>query len=101
MCQAMAEFTFGPFSLNTAASRLTRDGVDVRLRPQVFRTLRVLLEHHGAFVDYDAMIAEAWEGTHVSPHTIDVTVSEVRRHLGDYRRWLVHRSKFGYALEVP
>jgi DNA-binding winged helix-turn-helix (wHTH) protein/tetratricopeptide (TPR) repeat protein len=97
----MAEFTFGPFSLSTDASRMTRDGVEVRLRPRAFHTLRVLLQHLGAFVDYDAMIAEAWEGTHVSRHTVDVTVSEVRRHLGEYGRWIVHRPKFGYALDVP
>ena len=97
----MAEFTFGPFSLSTQARRLTRDGVDVRLRPRAFRTLQVLLQHPGAFVDHDTMIAEAWEGTHVSRHTIDVTVSEVRRQLGEYGRWLVHRPKVGYALEVP
>jgi DNA-binding winged helix-turn-helix (wHTH) protein/tetratricopeptide (TPR) repeat protein len=97
----MAEFNFGPFSLNTDAFRLTRDGAEVRLRPQVFRTLRVLLQHQGAFVGYEAMLAEAWEGTHVSRHTIDVTVSEVRRQLGDFGRWVVHRPKFGWALEVP
>ena len=46
-------------------------------------------------------MAEAWEGTHVSRHTIDVTLSDVRRCLGEYGRWIVHRPKFGYALEVP
>jgi DNA-binding winged helix-turn-helix (wHTH) protein len=97
----VAEFTFGPFLLDADASRLMRDGREVRLRPRAFRTLRVLLQHVGAFVDYDRMIAEAWEGTHVSRHTIDVTVGEVRRQLGEYGRWIVMRPKFGYALEVP
>jgi DNA-binding winged helix-turn-helix (wHTH) protein/tetratricopeptide (TPR) repeat protein len=97
----MAAFTFGPFSLDTAASRLMRDGVEVRLRPRAFHTLRVLLQHAGEFVGYERMMAEAWEGTHVSRHTVDVTVGEVRRHLGEYGRWIVHRPKFGYALEVP
>jgi DNA-binding winged helix-turn-helix (wHTH) protein/tetratricopeptide (TPR) repeat protein len=97
----MAEFVFGPFALDTAASRLTRDGVQLRLRPLAFHTLRVLLQHSGEVVGYDAMIAEAWQGTHVSRHTVDVTVGEVRNRLGEYGRWIVHRPKFGYALEIP
>ena len=97
----MAEFSFGPFLLSTDASRLTRDGAEVRLRPQVFHALRVLLNHVGTVVNYDAMIAEGWSGTHVSRHTIDVTLAEVRRRLGEYGRWIVHRGKHGYALQVP
>lgn len=94
-------FTFGPFSLSTDDARLTRDGVEVPLRARAFHTLRVLLQHAGEFVHSDVLKAEAWDGTHVSRHTIEVTVAEVRRHLGDHSRWLVHRSKIGYALEVP
>jgi DNA-binding winged helix-turn-helix (wHTH) protein/tetratricopeptide (TPR) repeat protein len=97
----MAEFIFGPFVLDSTHSRLTRDGTMVHLRPLVFRALRVLLEHRGASVDYDTMVEEAWEGTHVARHTIDVTVAEVRKHLGEYGRWIVHRPKVGYAFEVP
>jgi tetratricopeptide (TPR) repeat protein len=97
----MPEFVFGPFTLNTDAARLTRDGAEIRLRPRAFHALRVLLEHPGVFVDYDTMIAEAWEGTHVSQHTVDVTMADVRQHLGEYRRWLAHRSRFGWALNVP
>jgi tetratricopeptide (TPR) repeat protein len=97
----MAEFTFGPYVLDTRASRLGREGTELRLRPRAFHTLRVLLEHRGEFVGYEAMIAEAWEGTFVSRHTVDVTVGEVRRLLGEYGRWLVHRPKFGYALVIP
>jgi len=97
----VTEFTFGPFSLDSSASRLTRDGVELRLRPRAFQTLRVLLQHHGEFVGYDALIAEAWEGVHVSRHTVDVTVAEVRRHLAEYARWIVHRTKLGFALEIP
>jgi DNA-binding winged helix-turn-helix (wHTH) protein/Tfp pilus assembly protein PilF len=94
-------FTFGPFSLSTDDARFTRDGREVPLRPLAFHTLRVLLQHEGAFVDSDVLKAEAWEGRHVSRHTVEVTVAEVRRRLGEFSRWLVHRSKIGYALEVP
>jgi DNA-binding winged helix-turn-helix (wHTH) protein/tetratricopeptide (TPR) repeat protein len=97
----MSEFVFGPFVLDSTNSRLTRDGTVVRLRPLVFRALRVLLEHRDACVGYDTMVQEAWEGTHIARHTIDVTMAEVRKHLGEYGRWVVHRPKVGYALEVP
>src|ERR1700760_2267397 len=97
----MAEFTFGPFRLDIDVPQLTRDGVEVRLRRRAFHTLRVLLQHVGEFVDYDTLMAEAWNGTHVSHHTIDVTIAEVRHRLGEYAGWLVHRSRIGYALEVP
>ncbi len=95
------EFVFGPFSLSTATSTLTRDGVEVPLRPRAFHALRVLVHHAGTFVDRRGIMADAWEGTHVTNHTIDVTVAEVRRHLGEYGEWIVTRPKRGYALMVP
>src|SRR5688500_15495008 len=95
------QLTFGPFTPNTDTSRLTRDGAVVRLRPRAFHALRVLLTHVGVVVDYDALIAQAWEGTHVTRHTVDVTLAEGRRRLGEYGPWIVHRGKCGYTLEVP
>jgi DNA-binding winged helix-turn-helix (wHTH) protein len=97
----MAEFTFGPFKFDAAGARLSRDNAEVRLRPQALQVLRVLLQHLGRPIGYDQMIAEAWHGTFVSRHTVDVTVGEVKKVLGEYGRWIVHRPKAGYSLEVP
>src|SRR4249920_2610001 len=93
--------TFGPFSLDASATQLLRDGVDVRLRPQALRVLKVLLVHSGQWVRYEQMSAEAWEGTLVSQHTIDVTVGEVKRSLHEYGKWIGNRPKVGYNLDVP
>ena len=97
----MADLTFGPFCLDAATARLLREGAEVKLRPRAFHALRVLLLHQGQSLGYDQMIAEAWEGTFVSRHTVDVTVAEVKKTLGEYGRWIVHRPKVGYSLEVP
>jgi tetratricopeptide (TPR) repeat protein len=97
----VADFVFGPFVLDTDALRLTRDGAEVRLRPRAFQALRVLLQHQGSVVGYDTLMAEAWEGTNVSWHTVDVTLADVRRCLAEYGHWLVHRSKAGYVLAIP
>src|SRR5687767_5717826 len=97
----MAEFTFGPFLLNTETARLTREGQPLRLRPRAFQLLQVLLQHAGTLLDRDKLLAAVWGRTHVSPHTVDVTVSDIRKQLGEYSHWLVGRAKLGYGLELP
>ena len=57
----MSELIFGPFTLDRAATRLLRDGRDVKLRPQGLAALRVLLKHGGETVRYEQMIQEALE----------------------------------------
>jgi DNA-binding winged helix-turn-helix (wHTH) protein len=95
------EFIFGPFVLDAGGSRLLRDGAEVRLRPQALNALKTLVAHHGRSVSYEQMIAEAWKGTYVSRHTVDVTVSEVKKTLGEYGAWITNRPKVGYSLDVP
>ena len=97
----MADLRFGPFSFDASASRLLRDDSEVKLRPQARRALAVLLRHRGRPIGYEQMIAEGWEGTFVSPHTVDVTLAEVKKSLGEYGRWITRRPKEGYALEIP
>jgi DNA-binding winged helix-turn-helix (wHTH) protein len=97
----VTEFVFGPFSFDAAEARLTRDGVEVRLRPQALQVLRVLLQGRNRSIGYEQMIADAWRGTFVSRHTVDVTVGEVKKALGEYGRWIAHRPKVGFNLTIP
>lgn len=97
----MGGIAFGPFVIDPSASRLVRDGRAIRLRPQAFRVLEVLVEHTGQVLSYDELMAHAWRGVVVSHHTVDVTVAEVRKALGEYGGWLRHRSREGYGFEVP
>jgi DNA-binding winged helix-turn-helix (wHTH) protein/tetratricopeptide (TPR) repeat protein len=93
--------SFGPFEVDGASSRLLRDGTEVKMRPQAFAALRTLIAHSGRFLNYDQFIEEAWGGTAVSRHTVNVTLGEVRKCLGDCGSWIVWRPKLGYALRVP
>ena len=95
------ELTFGPFRLDVPGCRLLRDGADVRLRPRAVHALLVLVRNRGQFVGYDQMIAEAWEGTFVAFHTVDVTVAEIRKSLAEYGHWITRRPKAGYCFEIP
>jgi hypothetical protein len=81
--------------------RRVADGVEVKMRAQAFAVLRTLVAHSGQLLTYDQFIAEAWEGTIVSRHTVNVTIGEVRKLLDDYGSWIVSRPKVGYSLRIP
>ncbi|HUI76806.1 MAG TPA: tetratricopeptide repeat protein [Bryobacteraceae bacterium] len=93
--------TLGPFSVDTSNQRLLRDGVEVRLRPQAVLALATLVQNSGTYINCDRMIREAWGGIVVSPHTVEVTVSEVKKALSEYGSWISRRPKLGYRLEIP
>lgn len=71
------------------------------MRPQAVHVLRVLLENRGRSLGYQQLMTEAWRGTFVGRHTVDVTVGEVRKVLGECGPWIVHRRRVGYSLDVP
>ena len=91
----------GPFTVNMATARLRRDGVDIELRPQAFRALKVLIQNSGRLVDLDQMLREAWDGVQVSRHTVAVTIGEVKNALKECGDWITCRPKLGYCLEIP
>jgi DNA-binding winged helix-turn-helix (wHTH) protein/predicted Zn-dependent protease len=99
---AIAEqFEFGPFLVDTASSRVLRDGIAMKLRPQAFQVLRTLVQNTGQWISCERLIAEAWDGQHVSRHTVSVTVGELKNALDEYGEWITCRPKIGYRLESP
>lgn len=93
--------SFGPFRINLASTRLYRDGIEIELRPRAFRALTVLVQNPGRLVEYEQLIREAWDGVHVSKHTVAVTIGEIKQLLGEYAPWIQCQPKFGYRLEIP
>src|ERR1700689_4794447 len=95
------QFEFGPFLVDTASSRLLRDGVTTKLRPQAFHVLRTLVQNTGQWVSCERLIAEAWDGHHVSRHPVAVTVGELKNALEEFGHWISCRPKIGYRLDSP
>src|SRR5271154_276288 len=95
------QLTFGPLSLDLGTLRVWRESVDLKLRPQAFHALRVLIEKRGQYVDYGQLIREAWGGNVVSRHTVNTTIGAVRKALAEYGTWISYRPKLGYRLQVP
>ena len=94
-------FAFGPFRVDIGSCRLFRDGREVVLRTQAFRVLAVLVRNAGQPVEYKQMARDAWAGAGVSRHAVAVTISEVRKVLGEYGSWIRYRPRYGFCLEIP
>lgn len=101
MALVAEQFGFGPFVVDTAGSRVLREGVALKLRPQAFQVLKILVQNTGQWISCDRLISEAWEGHHVSRHTVSVTVGELKNALEEYGSWISCRPKIGYRLESP
>ncbi len=101
MRASAGQIAFGPFSLDTEAPRLLRNGVELELRPQALHALRTLVQSCGRCVDYEEMIGHAWHGISVSRHTVAVTVGEVKKALKEYGVWISYHPKRGYRLDIP
>ena len=78
-------FRFGQFELDADANELRRDGRQVRLQPQPFKLLTLLIRHAGVLVSREEIRAELWpEGTFVDfDQAVNFAVRQVRDAIGD------------------
>jgi DNA-binding winged helix-turn-helix (wHTH) protein/Tfp pilus assembly protein PilF len=97
-------YEFGPFRLDPAESRLSRDGVPVPLTPKAFETLVVLVSRAGRLVDKAELRREVWPDTVVEESSLSQHVYLVRKALGDERgdaRVIETVPKRGYRFTAP
>ena len=93
-------YALGPFTIDVASRQLLRDGQRVKIRPQVYEVLRVLATHRNRIVSTEELF-QAWSDRTVMPHTVGVTVSELRRALGDCGSWIRYHRNTGFSLRIP
>lgn len=75
-------YTFGPFRLEPAERRLTRDGRLVPLQPKQFDTLVALVENAGHLTHKQRILDAVWGGGVVEEGNVAHHVSVLRRALG-------------------
>jgi DNA-binding winged helix-turn-helix (wHTH) protein/tetratricopeptide (TPR) repeat protein len=74
---------FGPFVLDRAAYRLTREGAPIEVAPKSFDLLALFLSRPGELITKDDMLAAIWPGIAVTDNALTQVVSELRQALGD------------------
>ncbi|HEX6283286.1 MAG TPA: DPP IV N-terminal domain-containing protein, partial [Pyrinomonadaceae bacterium] len=94
-----AVFEFAEFHLDTAERVLRRNGVVVPLTPKSVSLLELLVSREGSVVSRAEMIETLWPDTFVEESNLTVTISMLRKALGEsYIRTIPKR---GYSFAVP
>ncbi|HET6724642.1 MAG TPA: winged helix-turn-helix domain-containing protein [Gammaproteobacteria bacterium] len=76
-------YVFGPFALEAAERRLTRNGEVVPLNRKTFEALRILVESPGRLQTREELIQLLWPGRVVEEHNLTTKVYALRKALGD------------------
>lgn len=75
-------YFFGPFVLDRAAHRLTREGTPVAVPEKAWQILLMLIEAGGCLVTHEAFRARLWPDVFVEDRTLTVHMSTLRKALG-------------------
>lgn len=75
--------TFGPFQLDLARRRLSRDGVEAPLGERALDVLCALVAAGGDVVPKRELLARVWPGVAVEENNLQVQVYALRRALGE------------------
>lgn len=99
-----SHYVFGPFRLDESARRLEKGGLPVAITPKAFDLLLLLVSREGQVVSKDEVIARLWPDAHVEEGNVKVTVSMIRRVLGDGVdgvQYIETVPKLGYRFAAP
>ena len=76
-------YRFADCELDTARHEFLVGGESIRLEPQVFDLLALLVQHPGRLISRDELIAEVWGGRIVSESAISARINAARKATGD------------------
>jgi TolB-like protein/DNA-binding winged helix-turn-helix (wHTH) protein/Tfp pilus assembly protein PilF len=99
-------YRFGPYELRPRTRELYKQGIKVKLRPQPFQVLKVLVECGGDVVTREELRQLLWSAeTFVDfEHGLNTSIKELRGVLSDSAnkpRYIETLPKVGYRLMVP
>jgi TolB-like protein/DNA-binding winged helix-turn-helix (wHTH) protein/tetratricopeptide (TPR) repeat protein len=89
-------YEFGPFCLEPAERKLSRNNEPVVLSPKAFDTLLVLVRNSGHLLEKDEFIKALWPDSFVEEGNLTNNISLLRKALGDDLPYIETVPKGGY-----
>ena len=102
--EAVPVLAIGESTVDLAARKVTRDGVDVRLTPTEWHLLEVLVRHPGKLLSQRQLLAEVWgPGYETAQGNLRLYMAQLRRKLEpdpSRPRHLAQRARHGLPLRA-
>ncbi len=76
-------YRFEDFELDSLQQVLRQGGAEIKVEPQVFDLLHLLVKNHGRLVTKDEIIQEIWKGRIISETAVSSRISSARRAVND------------------
>ncbi len=99
----MAEqYWVGGFFIDLSRNQITQNKNSQTIPPKALAVLTCLAENQGTVVSQETLLAKVWRDTVVSPNTLQRSIAQLRKALGDDGKGQVYiktHSKQGYSLE--
>lgn len=94
------QYWVGGFFIDLSRNQITQNKQSQTLAPKALSVLTYLAQNHGKVVSHDELLTEVWQGTIVSPNTLQRSIAQLRKALGDEGKiYIKTHAKQGYSLE--
>ena len=99
----MAEqYKIGEFIIDLSRNQITQNKEPQIIPPKALAVLTYLAKHQGKVISQNELLDTVWKGTVVSPNTLQRSIAQLRKALGDdgkEQTYIKTHAKQGYSLE--
>ncbi|BBN83672.1 hypothetical protein PA25_36570 [Pseudoalteromonas sp. A25] len=96
------QYWVGDFFVDVSRNQITKKEQAQTIAPKALSVLTYLAKNQGKVVSQDELLDAVWQGTIVSPNTLQRSIAQLRKVLGDDGKEQVYiktHAKKGYSLE--
>jgi len=86
--------------LDLEKKKITIDNEKIDLTPIEFEIMNLLLKNLGKVFSREQILHQAWKESNVTDRTVDVHITRLRKKIGNYGKYLISRSGYGYCFEI-
>ncbi len=94
------KYEFEKLLLDVDRSKLLIHNNEIKLTRKEFEILLLLIKYNDRFFSREEILNKVWsDDVVVTDRTVDVHITHLRKKLGDYGKYLIGKSGFGYGFQ--